>query len=624
MMLKMFKWGVVLCLYQVVPGILFAQSSHSTSLSIPSLIQKPVMFLTYNQSNNIYYWRGFASIDKMIGKGFLSVRNNLDINRIKLISLDDKWKDNNQFNAQYFLPVTETFSAILSARSNYLSDLQSGFLNNIYENSLLLQTPGNIFQAVMVTPMVGYKWDKRVGKTDNGLQYGINVDIIENSVGDYNAEGQVRFMRENLDLRRNNNYDFNVSLNRTFYKNTADTLRLTRSNQRRDYYISLSGNLETRKENLKGFSNILRYDAFDQANIRILTEYSSGEVDISSTDADNTLIKRTRKDNRFLIDIALETRLGSHNGRIFLTLENKEQRYTSSVSGGKVFGSLPFDNPDNDSKRISLGLTAGGTVFQSHSYSIQGVLDKFQYDTPSENNNDDLDDFRFWFQGKYSIKINSRLSVSLISLASIDHQVYIFSQRSADNNWNRIFKAGGLVEYKSPSGFQIKSDFNVLANYIDYDFDDTFVQIRSFVFRRFKMNQFVSLPVTRKGRIETRLELNLEENGLLRWDDFVQNILSDRTILSGSLNYYYRVTPALEVTPGFSFYSRNETHHQVRVLHAIQSRLTKIDDKALTLNIKYRTSPSTLVSLSSTKRFVKRGGAKEKFQYVDLSLNWLF
>lgn len=611
-------------MFQILPGILFAQSGQSTSLSIPSLFQKPVMSLTYNQSNNIYYWRGFASIEKMIGKGFLSVRNNLDINRIKLISLDDKWKDNNRFNAQYFLPVTETFSAILSARSNYLSDLQSGFLNNIYENTLLLQTPANIFQAVLVTPMVGYKWDKRVRSTDNGLQYGINVNIIEKSIGEYNTEGQVHFMRENLDLRRNNNYDFNVSLNRTFYKNTADTLQITRSNQRRDYYISLSGNIETRKENLQGFSNILRYDVFDQANVRILTELSSGEVDISSTDDNNTLIRRTRKDNSFLIDIALETRLGSHNGRIYLTLANKEQRHASSVSGGKVFGSLPFDNPDNDSKRISLGLTAGGTVFRSHSYSIQGVLDKFQYDTPSENNNDDLDDFRFWFQGKYSIKINPRLSVSLISLASLDHQVYIFSQRSADNNWNRIFKAGGLVEYRSPSGFQIKSDFNVLANYIDYDFDDTFVQIRSFVFRRFKMKQFVSIPVTRKGRFETRLELNLEENGLLRWDEFVQNILSDRTILSGSLSYYYRVTPALEVTPGFSFYSRNETQNQIRVLHEIQSRLSKIDDKALSLKIKYQTSPSTLVSLSSTKRFVKRGGAKEQFQYVDLSLNWLF
>ena len=161
--------------------------------------------------------------------------------------------------------------------------------------------------------------------------------------------------------------------------------------------------------------------------------------------------------------------------------------------------------------------------------------------------------------------MKQRVAVENRSTASIDNQVYIFSESSAENNWNRIFKAGGLVEYKSPSGFKIKSDFNVLANYIDYDFDDTFVQIRSFVFRRFKMNQFVSLPVTRKGRIETRVEHNLEENGLLRWDDFVQNILSDRTILSVSLNYYYRVTPACEVTPGFIVYVRNEPHNQVPV-----------------------------------------------------------
>jgi len=620
MMLKMIYWGVFLCFCQLVPGIIFAQSG----LSIPSFSQEPNMFLTYNQSNNIYNWNGFASIDRTIGNGFLSIRNNLDINRIKLISLDDKWKDNNQLSAQYILPVTQTFSAILYARSNYLSDLQSGFLNNITENSLLLQTPANFYQTVSVTPMVGYKWDKRVGSTDSGLQYGMNVDIVEKSVGDYNAEGQAHFMRENLDLRRNNNYDFSVLLNRTFYKNTADTLKLTRSNQRRDYYISLAGDLETRKENLRGFSNILRYDVFDQTNLRVLTEFSSGEVDITSTDANNALIKRTRKNNNYLIDIAVETNLGNHHGRVYLTLANEEQRHESSVTGGTIFGSIPFDNPDNDFKRISLGLTAEGPVFQSQNYSFRGIVEKFQYDTPSTENNDDLDDLRFWFQGIYGIKINPRLSVSLITLASLDHQVYLFSQRSADNNWNRIFKAGGLVEYKSPSGFQLKSDFNVLANYIDYDFDDTFVQIRSFVFRRFSIKQSMKLPVTRKSRIDARFELNLEENGLLRWDDFVQNILSNRTILSGYLHYSYRLTPALEMTPGISFYSRNETQNQVRVLHEIQNRLTKIDDRGLTLNIKYQTSPTTLVSVSSSKRFVKRGGTKEMFQYVDLSLNWLF
>ena len=131
-------------------------------------------------------------------------------------------------------------------------------------------------------------------------------------------------------------------------------------------------------------------------------------------------------------------------------------------------------------------------------------------------------------------------------------------------------------------------------------------------------------PLTRKGSIEATMQIDLEENGLLRWKDFIQNLLIDRTILSGSFRYVYRLTPSLGITPGIQIFSRSETNHQVRVLNEIQKRLSKINDTGMKLAIHYRVNDSSLITLSSSKRFVRRGGVREEFQYVDMSVNYLF
>lgn len=617
-------WGYVV----IAPGIahseLAAQTSHTLPLSVPTFTQNRNMTLSYNQNNNIYYWQVFASFDKSIGKGIFSFRNNLDINRIKLRTIEDKWKDNNQLNMRYVLPLAERFATVVNARSTYLSDLQTGFLNNITEYSLLVQFPVDIKQTVSISPSIGYKWDKRISNTDKGPQFGIDATIKQSPLGDYDTDARLHYLSENLDERRYVNFDMSLSLYRTFYSNTSDTLQYSKMQQRRDYYVSLAGNLETRKEDMQEVSNILRYDLFDRTNIRIQTDFAQGDVVIESTDNLDQPVKRTRKENRFLVDVSLETRRGSHYGKLFLKIDQKQQRHTSNNDDGRIFGSIPFDNPDNNNNRIKLGLSGYGSLFNGHTYTLQGFIEKFQYETPAKNRFDDLDEFRFWFKGTYGLKLSPRLSVSLSSLASLDHQVYIFSQRSADNNWTRIFQSGVLVEYQTRNGTRVTANFNVLANYVDYDFDDSFVQVRSFVFRRFLMNQNLVLPVTRKGRVEILFQLNLEENGLLKWDQFMQNILSDRTIVSGTLKYVYRLTPTIEFMPGVSFYTRNEARNQAKTLHGIQRRLSKIDDRGINLNVRYQTSPSSLITISSSKRFVRRGDIKENFQYVDLSVNWLF
>ncbi len=616
--------GLLFVLTMFIPFELVAQVGMPSPVRTKNTPQPWNFAVSYNQNNNIYYWRGKAAFARTVGKGYLTITNTFDVSRIKIPLFDDKWKDINRFSAQYSLRMYEAVRPVVNVSSHYLSDLQTGFLNKIQENSLDVQIPISINNSIVLSPSFGYKADKRIDKTDKGPQFGVNLIVLEQKVGDYTTEAQAQYFSENLSVRKNRNHSVSFSVFRQFSKEAADTLTYHNSSQRRDYYVSIAGNLETRKEQVQTVTNTLNYAITKTAQVRVNTEIIAGDVDISSISGGAGVAQRSRDDRNIMVDIAVLASRLKHRSMLNLRLQNVQQRYKTDRDEEIVFGSVPFSLPDNDVKKIALGLEAEGAGWRNSSFMLESYVEKLQYNTPSQSNFDDRDELRYRVQGTYAFNINPNTLVSFESLASLNHLIYIFQQRSADNNWNRIFQTGSTITYRSPSGFRLASTFSVLANYVDYDFENTFIRIRSFVFRRYSMNHAFEFPVTRHGEIEASFQLNLEENGLLRWKDFVQNILIDRTIVSGMLNYAYHVTPAFTLKPGIQFFSRKETHHQVKVLNEFQKRFSKINDTGISLAINYQINETSLISLGASKRFVTQGSSNREFQFVDLSVDWLF
>ncbi|MFC1553011.1 hypothetical protein ACFL7D_00105 [candidate division KSB1 bacterium] len=575
--------------------------------------------LDYTQNNNIYLWKGLSSWQKSFSRGSFVFQNDFDINRIKSRVFQDKWKDSNRLNAQMVFALNEKVTTVLNLNSNYLSDRQSGFLNNITEHNLKLQLPVNLFENVYSVPLVGVKWDKRTNNADKGYQYGMDVNSYERTIGGYNTEAMVYYLTENLSSRKNSTQRYSLSVNRMFYDETADTLNYMQTIQRRDYYVSVFGERETRKENMKNLQNSLTYKLFSRTKLKINSGIMDGVVDIISSDR-NRYIKR--KDRELSFDIFLDSNINRHSGRLFIKYKNSRQRHFAENDNNLVFGSVPYDIPDNSRKQLAVGLSMNGMFAKKHNYKFRSQIEKFQYDTPLDTDYSDRDEIRYVFSGTYSYIFNPDLKISVNGLASLEHLIYIFGQRSADNNWNRVFKTGTVVEYANRSDLRIRSEYSVLANYVDYDFDDLFVQTRSFVFRKFLMRQTLSLPVSYKSRIEGNFSFEIEENGLLRWDEFVQNILFNRKIISSSVSYNYMLLTNFQVIPGISTFSRSEEHPQAQTTGNFRNRWSKIRDFGVSLDMIYFSSQSSQIKINLSKRFIRRGDVKENFQYVDLSLNW--
>lgn len=603
---------------------LFAQIPEDTRFSMPIAQPDWRFALSYNQDNNIYFWKGNAQFSRQFGGGFLKVDNSFDINRITTTGTKDKWKDINRFNAEYTRPVTGNISTVVKAQSSYLTDRQTGFLNNISENSLTASLPILFRENILVSPIAGFKWDKRIDTPDHGLVYGADLTMRNLRLGEYYSQVRGNYLQESLDERNNHNRSISLTIHRQFSEMAHDTLKFNAGDIRRDYYTSAAGELESRNENVKRVLNDLYYQMSSWGRMKIHSDFQLNSIDILSLRRESGSQRRTRNDTHVKTDIEMDVQFGSQTGKLFFRYDRTEQNYENLSENGQVWGSVPFDIPDNTGTKVEIGGTFEGMVASSQRYRFETYVENFRFDTPSDENYDDHDEFRIGYKAEYAYALNERLTVSVNSLVSLHHLVYIFKERSADNNWNRVFQAGSRVDYTRASGFRISGNYSVLANYVDYDFDNVFVQHRSFVFRKFSLDHSAVVPVSIKGSLKLNFRLDLEENGQLSWRDFLQNVLLDREVIYGSVKYDYKWSKHLTLTPGYMLFRRNEARARGGGIVDSGWLMNKIEDNGIALDLKYQVRPSASVNCSISKRFVTRGGNKEHFQYVDLGIDWLF
>ena len=74
--------------------------------------------------------------------------------------------------------------------------------------------------------------------------------------------------REDFNVRKNESNRATAKFSREFYESTSDSFYADIKEKRYDYYISESGEIESRIEGFKRFGNNLRYKLTDNFNFR--------------------------------------------------------------------------------------------------------------------------------------------------------------------------------------------------------------------------------------------------------------------------------------------------------------------------------------------------------------------
>ncbi len=147
---------------------------------------------------------------------------------------------------------------------------------------------------------------------------------------------------------------------------------------------------------------------------------------------------------------------------------------------------------------------------------------KLEYDTPSKSNNDDRDELYIAGCLEYHHRFSDLLLLTSKLNLTQNHLVFLMSERSGQNNWNKILSLQFGVIFDNEL-IRYSPHFEVLANYTIYDFDRSDLlknNIKSYSFRQFSYKDSVLIRLSDKYIILSKSTLRYYEQSRLYWNSF--------------------------------------------------------------------------------------------------------
>jgi hypothetical protein len=619
---KRFKY-LQLFIYFIV-GMSYAQDEQSISS-----IHNSGIGLGFRQEFNTYLWTANASLDKQLSPRFhFNIFENIRTSMLRITSEGDRWKDDQNLDMKLSYLVSSHWRATAQVKSVVFLDKQSGFNNNVRSHAGIagfIYTPNSRLSSAV---SIGPKWDSRYNQHDQGLTFSLDARAANIDLGGYDNNISFALGEDRYDNRTNSNLRANYRVSRQFTQNAADSLNIFFSNQRRDNYASLMGDIESQREDIKGARNTLFYDVGNGLKMSLATRLEFKNVELLQYGETSGERRRKRHDQRIANDVQMHFNRKYVHGRLALSSWLQEQRYDLDISNSdRPFSArTAFITPDNASSRNLLSTFLSSTISRRDSLSIYASISKYKYDTPDTTNFDDRDELRINTRAVWSHMFDSNLRLEVLAGVNLYHMVYIFGERSADNNWNRIFLLRPTIEYRPVERFKLQQSFEVLANYVDYDFEDPNVPTRSFVFRKFAMTDSLSWKLSRRTLLLFDYRLQLEENGQLYWDTWSEKVIVDRIKQWAHVYWRYSIADFFQLGPGYTVYLRDEWRYNEIIQGAQQrEKVGTYISHGPKLRLLYAPGPNIHVVVDATRYKIESAGSKNSFvNNIQLDVRWVF
>lgn len=429
----------------------------------------------------------------------------------------------------------------------------------------------------------GYKVESQFDEVSKGPGVSGEFSIYNLNVSDFVVDGQLKLGYESLDPRKKSHVFSEIFLERSFDNNQArNEFDGTFSRIRKDFYFpadvnttqqfGVINNIEKRIENIFKFFDRFDYNISKNASfvftispyfrgvtkentyIPVLTsqqpsiydtdirEFSiSGDaaLNLQFTKVDYQLkaYYRERDEKHFLLN---PSRIGAN---FVKTIENRETAKNNHSSLFKLSSNLYYN--------INL----------MNRLEFSGSASAFKYDTPSDDNFDDRDEVNFLvYLGHRFNNLRNLILVTSLDV-NLNHTVYIFAEKSSNNNWNRVIRFTSKSYFTPAPWFRNVGTFSVLANYTVYDFEDLISTVKSYSFRQLNLKDSLIINFTKHFGTDIFTELKLYERGELNWNEFTQrpiNYYEDK-IINSELNYFFN--KFITISAGYKYFEQRRFNY---------------------------------------------------------------
>lgn len=512
--------------------------------------------------------RYFLSTDNL----FFGIRQNFNSTVVKSSTINVQ--DEQFLTAIGQFKLSDLLKFGLLFNNNFYTDDRQTAINKASLLTTSLYAKFIPLKKIEITPFGGISQNNQIGTTDIGYTYGTEANIDKFSLGDFELASLMKFQNEDISPRKNTLRLINLDVNSTFEESFNNTISAYYSEQRKDFYFiadpltaaefNITNNIQSRTESNYYLQDRIR---FSQAN-------SPFSLDMNGRVGWRDIFRNTRYISLSNIaNINYDTRVEefrldffsaadyNHDDlnisfRFSYSEKNERHQPASSDALNNIIRTERENlelQKNNTSQLANISILSRINITGSDHITFSLFHRKLRYDTPSDLNYDDRDELLSIGRIMYEKEFNPFFKIFLNLEGSLNKLVYIFAQRSSNNNLRRVikFSSGGTF---TAGGFTSSNSAEVSANYTVFDYEELNPNFRSYSFRQFVLRDSSSFKLTRKFRFFFSGYIKLSEQGDFRWVGFSNkpSRYLDEQYAEPKFFYEYR---SLSVGIGFRYFS---------------------------------------------------------------------
>ncbi len=483
------------------------------------------------------------------------------------------FQDEQESGLKYAYPITDFISIQIQQGWIFFSNSRNKDLNQFSRLNGLAGVRFN-YNSSFVEFAAGKEDNRQIGINSIGNIFKINGRTDDIELEGYRLKAVLNSQLINLDNDRNNteifNYgeiknqfsDFdNFNFNYSYIFQDKHNLLLRNNNQNTNLSDINNYSIENRfRQKINGNIN-LDVNPFESFFTNVRLDYSNETVKLQYREFVPTDAKTGAIRERNLNQLGITT-----EGRLQLKRFSQLFGLSFNIANEDNIISVKFNISENELFKLkSLYTVQNNNINENKLYSssnwnitnfdslnLNFSLSLRQFNTPSEDDNTDMDEFRMYGIINYGRHLNQELSAGISFELQMNHQVYLKSQRSAGNSWLRIIKLSPYTNIQTKS-FSIRPKFEVLANYTIYDFEDIALGVKSFSFRQIGYKDSVSIKIYKNHYITSELFFRYFEIGILYWKTFAESPQKSNTEFFSKLLWNYNYSENLQIFIGARF-----------------------------------------------------------------------
>ena len=590
--------------------------------------------IRFERNVNTYLWNANAQYLFNDNDVFLHLTNRFTSSLIR--SQFKSFRDEQNFSILSTKKISEKLSGAVEAQSLVLSDNQTLGSSNAGIHSIALGASYRPEPNIVLTPLIGMRFDKQQLERDEGLLYRLYADADAIDLDGYRATFFGKIDQSDLRNRKFKNNGSEATIAMEFADRSSDSIRIRWLNNRNDFYVpadsnimqsfGVNANVRTRNEQLWGIQNILKYDMgngfFTQFDVNvesrtIQNNFRYKTFTVPSAIPFNTTVQEFRIEGGVNLNYGSEFGLAS----IGLYVGDREEKHQLERIEGldELFQqnrSRQESRLDNRAFRNSIVANLSSQFSASDEIVFSGSVSLLRYDTPDTINTDDRDELLMNFSLRETHNFSHVFSASLTAEATVAHLIYLSREKSANNNWNRIFRLSPALFYSPSQNFRMVNSFEVSANYTVFDFESVIPTVKSYSFRQVAFLDSTSYDLTNRVGLDMVAHVRVYERGELRWQEFSERPLQRIEEVTFSPQIRYSFGTEWYFAAGF----RSFAQKRFRYTNNIRQFESTLLSAGPTTNIVIRLSTQSFVEIRGWKEFQRQGNGKI-LEYSNAAMN---